>query len=162
LTLTHERVDDLPLLLGLMEHLQLPDLLDQHLGQHGNHQGLSNGWLAAVWLAFILSEGDHYKSHGQEWAHRHTFTLQQLLGQPPRPTEFTDDRLGLLLHRLGERSAWEALEAALWQQTVAVYELPPADVRLDSTTTYGYHTPTEGGLMQVGFSTDHRPGTRQL
>jgi transposase len=162
LFLTQERVDDLPLLIGLMERLQLPDLLDRHLGKHGNHQGLSNGWLAAVWLAFILSEGDHCKSHVQEWADRHTGTLERLTHQPLRPTEFTDDRLGILLEYLGDQSAWEALEADLWQQTIAVYELPLTGVRLDSTTSYGYHTPSEGGLMQVGFSKDHRPGSPQL
>ena len=55
LTLTHERVDDIPLLIGLAQKLHLPEVLDRHLGHHGNHQGLSNGWLATVWLASILS-----------------------------------------------------------------------------------------------------------
>jgi hypothetical protein len=63
--LTHERVDDMPLLIGLMQHLRLPALLDTHLGNHGHHQGLRNGWLGTVWLAFVLSEGDHRKSSVQ-------------------------------------------------------------------------------------------------
>jgi hypothetical protein len=58
-TLTHERVDDLPLLFGLEQQLGLPDLLDRHLGSHGLHQGVSNGILATIWMAFIASEGDH-------------------------------------------------------------------------------------------------------
>ena len=45
-SITHERVDDIPLLIGLMKKLHLPEMLDRHLGNHGNHQGLSNGWLA--------------------------------------------------------------------------------------------------------------------
>jgi transposase len=57
--LIHERVDDIPLLMGLTQRLRLPEILDKHLGNHGNHQGLSNGWLATVWMAYILSEGDH-------------------------------------------------------------------------------------------------------
>ena len=61
LCLTHERVDDMPLLIGLMQHLCLPALLDTHLG----NQGLRNGWLGTVWLAFVLSEGDHRKSSVQ-------------------------------------------------------------------------------------------------
>ena len=56
LILTHERVDDIPLLIGVMQHLRLPEVLDRHLGNHGHHQGLSNGWLATVWLAYILGE----------------------------------------------------------------------------------------------------------
>ena len=52
--LQHERVDDIPLLIGLMQQLHLPELLEQHLGSHHLHQGLSNGWLASVWMTFIL------------------------------------------------------------------------------------------------------------
>ena len=35
LRLTHELVDDVPLLIGLMQHLGLPEVLDRHLGNHG-------------------------------------------------------------------------------------------------------------------------------
>ena len=162
LTLTHERVDDIPLLIGLAQRLCLPEILDRHLGNHGNHQGLSNGWLATVWLAYILSEGDHRKSSVEEWAWRHRQTLERLLEQPIRRTEFNDDRLGIVLHRLSEQAAWEALEADLWQATVSVYALGVTSVRLDSTTTYGYHTLTEEGVMQYGHSKDHRPDLPQL
>jgi hypothetical protein len=54
LSLTHERVDDIPLLLGFMQELNLPVLLERHLGSHHLHRGLPNGWLATVWLAFLL------------------------------------------------------------------------------------------------------------
>ena len=57
--LQHERVDDIPLLLGLVQQLQLPSLLENHLGSHHLHQGLSNGSLAATWIAYILSEANH-------------------------------------------------------------------------------------------------------
>ena len=65
LRLTHELVDDVPLLIGLMQHLGLPEVLDRHLGNHGNHQGMGNGWLATIWLAYILSQSDHRKSSVQ-------------------------------------------------------------------------------------------------
>src|SRR5215211_5729712 len=67
LALVHERVDDIPLLLGLAQKLNLPEVLDRHLGAHHLHQGLSNGWLATVWITFILSEGDHRKVTVQDW-----------------------------------------------------------------------------------------------
>ena len=57
---------------------------------------------------------------------------------------------------------WARLEADLWQSTCNVYELPVERIRLDSTTSYGYHTVTEGGLMQLGHSKDHRPDLPQL
>jgi len=162
LTLTHERVDDIPLLIGLAQKLHLPEVLDRHLGNHGNHQGLSNGWLATVWLAYILSESDHRKSSVEEWAWQHRQMLERLLGQPIRRTEFNDDRLGIVLRRLSQQAAWEAIEDDLWQATVDVYDLEVTSVRLDSTTTYGYHTLTEDGVMQYGHSKDHRPDLPQL
>ena len=162
LNLKHERVDDIPLLIGMEQQVGLPELLERHLGNHGLHQGLSNGLLAVVWLAYIMSEGDHRKSVVQDWAERHSRTLEGLLGQPIRSVEFGDDRLGIVLHRLSKDEAWEALEVELWAKTVAVYDLDLTGIRLDSTTSYGYHTVTEDGLMQFGHSKDHRPDLPQL
>lgn len=162
LTCTPERVDDTPLLMGLAQRLHLPEVLDRHLGNHGHHRGLSNGWLATVWLAYILSEGDHRKSSVEDWTWRHRQTLERLVGQPLRRLEFHDDRLGIVLRRLSRTAAWEALEGDLWQSTLSVYAVEVASVRLDSTTTYGYHTPTEDGVRPHGHSQDHRPDLPQL
>jgi transposase len=163
-SMVHERVDEIPLLIGLAQKLQLPERLDHHLHRHGSHQGLSNGTLAAVWIAFILSRDDHTKIHVQEWTQDLQHTLSCLIGQPLRPTEFSDDRLGILLRRLQELELkdWDALEADLWHGTCEVYELPLESVRLDSTTTCGYHTITPDGLMQLGHGKDHRPDLPQL
>jgi len=57
----HERVDEVPLLVGLMQRLNLPELVDRHLGRHHLHRGFSSGALLAVWLAYILAHGDHRK-----------------------------------------------------------------------------------------------------
>jgi len=162
-TLTHARVADMPLLIGLAQRLRRPETLDRHLGNHGPHQGLRNGWLATVWLAYILSEGDHRKASVQDWADRHQQTLERLLGQPiRRGVEGHDDRLGIVRQRLSQTAAWNALEAELWQRTVAVYEIVLTGVRLDSTTTYGDHTPTDDGMMPYGHSQDHRPDLPQV
>jgi transposase len=160
--LVHERIDDVPLLIGLAQKLRLPERLDHHLGNHGNHQGLSTGALAIGWIAFILSRGNHTKVHVQEWAQSLHHTLSHLLGQPLRPAEFSDDRLGILLRRVQQLDDWDALETDLWHGTCDVYELPLERVRLDSTTTYGYHTIVPEGLMQLGHSKDYRPDLPQL
>jgi transposase len=160
--ITHERVDDIPLLIGLMQKLHLPEILERHLGNHGNHQGLSNGWLATLWLAYILSESDHRKYTVQDWVERHQHTLESLIGQPIRPVECNDDRLGIVLRRLSNTQAWEVLEAELWQSTLKVYAIEVEGIRLDSTTTYGYHMTKEDGLMQYGHSKDHRRDQPQL
>ena len=162
LELTHERVDDVPLLLGFLIQLQLPEILDRHFPAHPLHQGLSNGWLITVWIAYILSRADHRKSPVQAWAEELQHTLETLIGQPIRPVEFSDDRLTLLLKRLDTRPAWESLEADLWHTHCDVYALPVERVRLDATTSCGYHTVTEDGLMQLGHSKDHRPDLAQF
>src|SRR5579871_6470132 len=66
--LTHERVADVPLLLGFLIRLRLPEILDRHLPPHPLHQGLTHGWLITVWIAYILSRADRRKSPVQEWA----------------------------------------------------------------------------------------------
>jgi transposase len=162
LSIQHERIDDVPLIIGLAKQLRMIEILDTHLGTHGLQQGMSNGQLAVGWLSYILSQADHRKSAVREWAHTLPHTLGPLLGQPLREVDFSDDRLGGVLRRLSVDAAWEALEQALWAATVAVYELPVSGVRLDSTTTYGYHQPREGGLMHPGHSKDHRPDLPQV
>src|SRR5436309_11779669 len=133
LELTHERVDDVPLLLGFLINLKLPVILDRHFPAHPLHQGLSNGWLITVWIAYILSRADHRKSPVQAWAVKLQHTLETLIGQPIRPVEFSDDRLTLLLKQLDEPPARESLEADLWHTHCDVYALPVERVRLDAT-----------------------------
>jgi transposase len=163
LELTHERVDDVPLLLGFLIQLRLPEILDRHLPPHPLHQGLSNGWLITVWIAYILSRADHRKSHVQEWVDSLQHSLETLIGQPIRPVEFGDDRLTLVLKRLSDPAAWHELESDLWCAQCDVYAVPPVErVRLDATTSYGYHAIDADGLMQLGHSKDHRPDLPQI
>lgn len=161
LQLQHERVDDIPLLMGFMQKMRLPSILEQHLGSHHLHEGLPNGDLMTVWLAFILSQASHCKVHVQQWANQHIHTLQSLLGVPLRPVECSDDRLSIITRRLQEAD-WAQLEADLWTHSCEVYEIPVQQCRLDATTTYGYHAVTDDGLMQYGHSKDHRPDLPQL
>ena len=129
LNLEHERVDDIPLIIGLCNELGLPDILNRHLGTHGHQQGLNNGQLATGWLGYILSQADHRKSAVQEWADGLPQTLGLLLGQAVRLGEFNDDRLGGVLTRLSDDEAWAAIEQVLWTATVTVYEMPLTGVR---------------------------------
>jgi transposase len=161
LTLQHERVDDIPLLYGLMQKMHLPEVLERGLGSHHLHQGISNGLLTCGWLAFILSAANHCKVSVQGWAKSHQHTLETLLGQSLRPVEFSDDRLSIILRRFHDAN-WDALEADLFKATFEVYEVPIECVRLDSSTSCGYHAIEPGGVMQLGHSKDHRPDLPQL
>jgi transposase len=163
LKLTHERVDDVPLLVGFLIQLRIPEIVDRQFPPHPLHQGLSNGWLITVWIAYILSQADHRKSPVQPWVARLQHTLETLIGQPIRPVDFSDDRLALVLKRLSNTAAWHELEAALWCVQGEVYALPPVErVRLDATTSYGYHAIDDDGLMQLGHSKDHRSDLPQI
>jgi len=160
--ITNERVDDIPLLLAQMERMGIPSLLDQYFPTHGNWQGLSLGWTAAVWLAHILSEGDHRLSHVQSWAEKRLETLSRCTAQAVRTLDFSDDRLGDGLSALSQDAAWEGFEAALNGHLLRVYNLNPQQVRLDGTTASGYGSVTPDGLFQFGHSKDHRPDLPQV
>lgn len=162
LNLYHERVDDIPVVIELANRLQLAAVLDRHLGTHGLQQGLSNGGLAVGWIAYVLSQADHRKSAVRDWANALPQTLERLLGRSIRDVEFSDDRLGGVLHRLSDDKAWAAIEQDLWAASLAVYDLELTGVRLDSTTSLGYHQVTDEGVMQFGHSKDHRPDLPQL
>lgn len=162
LQLQHERVDDLPLIFGLISKLCLPQLIDECIGTHGAQQGLSNGDLCAGWLMYILSQGDHRKYAVEQWARQHQHTLQTVLQQPIRPVEFCDDRLGNLLRRLSRDDDWHRLEARLWQQSFEVYDVSLDAVRIDSTAVSGYHAVANEQLMQHGYNSSSRSDLPQM
>ena len=162
LTIITERVDDTPLLLAHMERMGLPSLLDEHFPTHGNWKGLSLGWTTTVWLAHILSEGNHRLSHVQPWVEKRLESLQACIGQAVRALDFSDDRLGDVLSALSHDTAWEGFEVALNGHLLRVYDLSPQRVRLDSTTASGYGSVTPEGLFQFGHSKDHRPDLPQV
>jgi transposase len=87
-----ERVDDVAILLGQMMKMGLPEVLDDHLPRHGKQEGLSWGWTAVIWLAYILSEGDHRKVAVETYVAGMTHTLSQVTGQAIRVLDFSDDR----------------------------------------------------------------------
>ncbi|HOT93129.1 MAG TPA: DUF4277 domain-containing protein [Anaerolineae bacterium] len=157
-----ERVDDIPLLLAQMEQMGTPSLLDEFFPTHGNWQGLSLGWVATIWLAHILSEGDHRLNHVQSWAEKRLETLSRCTGQEVRALDFSDDRLADVLSALSQDTAWESFEAALNGHLLRVYDLDPQQVRVDSTTASGYGSVTPDGLFQFGHSKDHRPDLPQV
>lgn len=162
LTIQTERVDDVPLLIGHMERMGLAALLDTSFPPHGNRTGMSLGWVSVVWLAHLLSHGDHRLNQVRPWAAGLATTLQALLPCPVRPTDLTDDRLALVLRSLSDDAHWAAFEAACTQQTLRVYDLHPTTVRLDSTTASGYWQVSDDGVFQFGHSKDHRPDLPQV
>ena len=161
-TIISERVDDIPLLLAQLERMGVPSLFDEYFPTHGNWQGLSLGWVTAVWLTHMLSQADHRLNHVQPWADKRLHTLRGCTGQDVQPLDVSDDRLAMVLHALSHDTRWDAFEGALNQQLLRVYDLSPERVRLDSTTASGYWAVTPEGLFQFGHSKDHRPDLPQV
>lgn len=158
-----ERVDDIPLLLAQMDKMNLAALLDKYFPMHGNWQGLSLGDIAVVWLAYILSQGDHRLNSVQGWVAGILMTLTLCLkADALRELDFSDDRLAVVLDRLGQDADWEAYESGQNSVLLRVYDLKVRRVRIDSTTAKGYVTVTEDGLFQFGHSKEHRPDLPQL
>lgn len=165
LTVTSERVDDIPVLAAQLARMGLAELLDAHFPTHGGWAGLSLGGTAVVWLTHVLSQADHRLSHVQPWAERRLETLRgcfAYLGQPVRALDVADDRLAAILHALSDDGRWVAFERALTGRLLRVYDLAAQRVRLDSTTASGHWHVTPEGLFQFGHSKDHRPDLPQL
>jgi len=155
LNITTERVDDFVLLIQVMIRLGLPAILDRYIPRHWLQEGLSWGWVATIWLAHIISEGDHRKLTVRDWVAQAHTTLEETTGLEIRDTDFTDDRLAIVLRELSKPEYWHAIERALSQNTVRVYELSTERVRVDATTISGYHSGGEDSLFQFGKSKDN-------
>src|SRR4051794_7953048 len=154
-----EQVDDIAVLLAILERLKLGELLDRHFPTHYLWQGdLSFGEVVSVWLAFILSQGDHRLSHLQPWVEQHLLTLQSALGKPIRPLDFQDDRLADILGALACPQQWLPFEVDLNRHTIRVYDLSTSAFRIDTTTAL-HRLPdskTPDGAGSSGRSFDER------
>jgi len=151
-----EAVADLPVLWATLQRLDLPTTLDRHFPAPLHWKGpLTPGEILAVWLLFLLSQGDHCLNHVEPWVAQHQSVLSALLGKPVLPTHAHDDRLADCLTRLNGGGAFAALERDLNQHTIRVYQLPTDLVRIDATTANAYaDVLSEQGLLQFGHSKD--------
>jgi transposase len=151
-----EVVADLPVLWATLQRLDLPATLDRRYPAPINWKGpLTPGEVLAIWLLFVVSQGDHCLNHVEPWVAQHQSTLSALLGKPVVPTDAQDDRLADWLDRLAEGDSFSQLERDLNQQTIRVYQLSTDLVRIDMSTANSYASVlSEQGLLQFGHSKD--------
>jgi transposase len=154
LVIITERVDDVALLIGQMVKMGLPEVLDRHIPRHWTQRGLSWGWTAVIWLAYIVTEGDHRKVSVETYVKGMQHTLSHLTAQVVEPLDFSDDRLSHLLQHLSKPTYWHRIECDLNARSLEVYALPQDVIRCDATTVSGDHEVTEGGRLQFGHSKD--------
>ena len=113
LTITTERVDDIPLLLAQMQRMGLVELLDKHFPTHGNRVGLSLGWVTALWLTHVLSQADHRMNRVQSWAEQRLSTLRGCSDARLSVRDLSDDRLADVLRDLSDDRRWREFEQDL-------------------------------------------------
>src|SRR5437899_9976429 len=101
-----ECMSDVVLLLGQMKQMGLPDLLDDRISKYQRKQRVSLGWVICIWLAYIVSKGDHRKLTVQDWIKGMHETLKLATGLEICETDFTDDRLTIALHHLSGDELW--------------------------------------------------------
>src|SRR3954454_24328857 len=89
-----EAVADLPVLWATLQRRDLPALLGRHVPAPPHGKGpLTPGEVLALWLRFLVSQGDHCLNHVQPWVAQHQGVLSALLGKPVLPRSGHDDRL---------------------------------------------------------------------
>ncbi len=146
-----ERVDRIPMVLEMVKQMRVQQIIDQHYTAHGNHTGLSVGWLAAIFVVYMLAESAHKMVSVRQWVEKHHHSLEQLTGQTIRATDFTDDRLGDVLRYLSEQELWWKIEQDLGQHIMRVYELDTGEaIRLDATVGGVKHNEDKHTLFKIG------------
>jgi len=154
LVIITERVDDVALLIGQMVKMGFVEVLDRHIPRHWKQRGISWGWTAVIWLAYILTEGDHRKVSVETYLKGMQHTLSYLTAQGIEPLDFSDDRLSHLLKHLSKKAYWYQIEQDLNARSIEVYDVAQEVIRCDATTVSGEHEVTTDGLFQFGHSKD--------
>src|SRR6266536_6639448 len=93
LVIITERGDDVALRIGQMVTMGLPAVLDRPIPHHWTQRGLSWGWTAVLWLASIVTEGDHRNVSVATSRRGMHHTLSHLTAQGIEPLDVRDDRL---------------------------------------------------------------------
>ena len=133
---TNEPVHDVPFLLGIMEGMGIRRHIDAVLVQHRGWAGISVGTIIEIWLCYILTEHDHRLEAVREWAKDRQHVLNALLGITLRDTDLSDDRLAVVLDKVGAVRFQAAVDEGMVRDWVIVYALPRAIIRLDSTVRH--------------------------
>jgi len=169
-TVTHEPVDDVPVIIAWLLAMHVDRLVDWVLPPpHGNWKGLTYGQVVVIWLTYILTECDHRMCPVQAWVSERLLVLSRCTGWSVSAQDLTDDRLEIVLDLLGDKEArpWEALDREMGKHLIQAYRLPTDTGRIDTTTVSVHHgeTAPDGqpyALLRFGKSKGQRPDLRQF
>jgi transposase len=150
-----ENVNEIPVVYGLLQKMNIQATLDSVIQRHGNWQGLSLGWVVTIWLIHILTQRTHQMDCVQEWVSKRLVVLRKLTRQEVTALDFTDDRLALCLRYLAPSETWAKIENRLTRGVIQVYDLKQKLpkrwlMRLDATVGSVGHDAANHSLFQVG------------
>jgi transposase len=152
-----ERVDDLPLLLAHLRNMRMHHLLDTALAGRAGIQSLSPGWVATLWIAHMLSQGDSKSRQLQAWVATRAETLRWCIGREVRPIDVGEDRLRDVLAALSDDYRWGRIEAALNDYLIRTFAVLPERAQLVSAEGLCWQLTPEG-LLQFHHGKTWRPG----
>jgi len=152
LVIITERVDDVAFLIGQMVTMGLPEVLDRHRPRHWTQRGRRWGWTAVIWLASIVTEGEHRNVSVETSRKGMKHPLRHLPTQVSEPLDVRDDRWRHLLPHVRKPASWHARARALHERSMEIDDVPQDVIRGEATTVSGEPEVTEGGLGQCGQS----------
>ncbi len=157
LLLAAEHADDIPLLIAHLWRLGIPQALDAHIPRHAYWSNLSIGATAAIWLAHMLSQGDHKVRSIQSWVAARPETLRWCIGSEVTPVDVAEDRLYEVLAGLSHDEYWRAIELELNHRMLQNCKLAAERIRLTTHDGGSWHISPDG-LFQVGQARSWRSG----
>lgn len=160
---SNEQINDVPLILGILEEMGIRRHIDEQVEQHGGWEGISAGTIVEIWLCYMLTEQDHRLVAVRDWVADRRQLFNALLGIELRDTDLTDDRLAVVLDKLGYTGIQQQVDRSMLKEWLSIYALPSHIIRLDSTSVSVYNAiEDEDSLIQRGHSKDHRPDLGQF
>lgn len=161
LILAAEHTDDIPLLIAHLRRIGIPQTIDAHIPTRAYWSNLSIGSIAAIWLAHILSQGDHKVKSVQHWVATRPETLRRCVGTEVLPGDVGDDRLRDILLGLSHNERWQAIETELNQRLWDHYAADAEQIRLNLHDSRLWNISPDG-VLQVNQTPSWRPGMLRL
>lgn len=150
LVLMTERVDDGALRIGQRVKRGWPEVLERPLPRHWTPRGRRWGWTAVLWLAAIVTAGDHRTVSVATSLQGRPHPLRALTAQGIAPRDGRDDRVSPLLTPLRQPASWHQIEHDLHARSMEGHAWPQDVSRCNATTVSGEPAVPDGGLWPCG------------
>src|SRR6266508_1962491 len=117
---SNEQTNDVPLILGILDEMGIRRHIDEQVEQHGSWEGISAGTIVEIWLCYMLTEQDHRLVAVRDWVADRRQLFNALLGIELRDTDLTDDRLAVVLDKLGCTGIQQQVDRSMLKEWVSI------------------------------------------